>query len=133
MLIMTSVQLALLPSNKTDALPFIDANGTAPKRYARATVQIGATNSSNMYWQEHMVGPLPATNATIIERLTYPFHNSQPGQTAVYPVYVPDDGTNLLFKFGAGVKDISIALFNAVSLCNMAERGMAAKSVADVS
>jgi primary-amine oxidase len=86
-----------------------------------------------MYWQEYMVGPLPATNATIIERLTYPFHNSQPEETAVHPAYVPNDGTNLLFNFGAEVGDISIALFNAVSLCNMGEREMAAKSVADVS
>jgi primary-amine oxidase len=86
-----------------------------------------------MYWHEYMVGPLPATNATIIERLTYPFHNSQPGQTAVHPVYVPNDGTNLLFKFGAEVEDISIALFNAVSPSNIVEGGIAAKSVADVS
>jgi primary-amine oxidase len=109
-------QLALLPPNKTDIVSFLDANATASKRYARATVQIGATNSSDMYWQEYMVGPLPATNGTVIEPLTYPFDNSQPGRITVHPVYIPNDGANFLTKFSADVEDISVALFNTVSL-----------------
>jgi primary-amine oxidase len=83
-------------------------------RYARATVQTGATNSSDLYWQEYVVGPLPVTNATTVEPLTYPFHNSQPGRTALHPAYIPNDGTNFLLKFGADVEDISVALFNSV-------------------
>jgi primary-amine oxidase len=75
-----------------------------------------------MYWQEYTVGPLPAGNATMIERLTYPFHNSQPGRAAVHPVYAPNDGTNLLLKFGAEIEDISMAIFNAVSVSNMSKR-----------
>jgi primary-amine oxidase len=111
----SSVQLALLPPNKTDVLLFMDNDGTALKRYARATVQLGATNSTDMYWQEYMVGPLPATNGTIVESLTYPFHNSQPGRTAVHPVYSPNDSTSFLLKLSEETEDILMALFKTAS------------------
>jgi primary-amine oxidase len=68
-----------------------------------------------MYWQEYVVGPLPATNLTAVEPLSYPFDNAQPGRIAVHPVYIPNDSTNFLTKFSADVEDISMALFNGVS------------------
>ncbi|CAG5184025.1 uncharacterized protein ALTATR162_LOCUS10872 [Alternaria atra] len=110
------VQLALLHPNKTDTLPYLDSNATAPKRYARATVQSGTTNSTEKHWQEYMIGPLPATNATPVEPLTFPFQNSQPGRTPMHPMYSPNEATNFFTRFATETEDISMQLFNTTFL-----------------
>ncbi|KAI5371250.1 hypothetical protein J4E82_010063 [Alternaria postmessia] len=106
------VQLSLLHPNKTDTLPFLDNNATAPRRYARATIQSGTTNSTEKYWQEYLVGPLPATNATAVEPLTFPFQNSQPGRTPMHPLYSPNEASSFFTRFSTEVEDISMQLFN---------------------
>ncbi|KAF1943394.1 amine oxidase catalytic domain-containing protein [Clathrospora elynae] len=107
------VQLSLLLPNKTDVVPYLDSNATAPDRYARATVQLGATNSTDMYWQEYMVGPLPTTNSTHVEPLTYFFNNAQPGRTPVQPIYSPNDAVQFQLKFGSEIEDITKQLWNS--------------------
>lgn len=109
------MQVALLEPNKTETVPFIDGHSNAPRRYARATVQHGATNSSEVYWQEYMVGPLPATNATAVQPLTFPFQNTHPGITTMHKLYSLNEGTNFLVKFGTDHDDIAQRLFNTVS------------------
>ena len=109
------VQLALLQPNKTETVPFLDGYSKAPARYARATVQSGATNSSDMFWQEYMVGPLPATNATTVQPLTFPFQNAQGGKTTIHPLYSANEATNFLVWFGTEHEDISQRLFNTAS------------------
>ncbi|KAK0543019.1 hypothetical protein OC846_006302 [Tilletia horrida] len=53
----------LVPPNKTEAVAYLDANGTKPQRWAKATIMFGATDSP--YVQDFAVGPLPVgENAT---------------------------------------------------------------------
>ena len=68
-----------------------------------------------MYWQEYMVGPLPATNETRAEPLTFPFQNSNAGQTGIHRMYSKNEGTSFLLKFGTEHEDIAQRLFNTVS------------------
>ncbi|CAO2648787.1 Nn.00g097360.m01.CDS01 [Neocucurbitaria sp. VM-36] len=103
-------QITLLQPNKTDVVPFLDSDTREPARYARATVSFGATD---LYWQEFIVGPLPATNSTKIEPLTYPFHNVHPGKTKAHPIYSANDASQFLSNFGSEVEDITKALWNS--------------------
>jgi len=109
------VYITLLHPNKTDVLPFLDGNASAPGRYARATVQTGATNSSSPYWQEYMVGPLTDANSSNVEPLTFPFQNKQPGRTRVDSVMSPNEFGMYLTKFAKEHDDIWQRLFNSVS------------------
>jgi primary-amine oxidase len=86
-----------------------------PSRYARATVMIGATNSTDSYWQEYMIGPLPATNVSDILPLTYPFNSQKPGQTKVHPIFSSTDGSLAVTSLSAQVGDITKAIWNTVS------------------
>ncbi|EUC42223.1 hypothetical protein COCMIDRAFT_29138 [Bipolaris oryzae ATCC 44560] len=114
------VQLALLEPNKTETAKYLDGYGKPPGRYARATVQSGATNTTDMFWQEYMVGPLPATYATTITPLTFPFQNTHAGKTKVHPLYSStNEGTQFLMKFGAAHEDISQRLFNTTFLSGL--------------
>ncbi|KAH7341181.1 copper amine oxidase [Pyrenochaeta sp. MPI-SDFR-AT-0127] len=106
----SSYQLNLLHPNKTDVLPYLDQDAKEPARYARATVQFG---HEDLYWQEYIVGPLPATNITTVEPLTYPFHNAQPGKTKVNSVYSIEDVVQFQYIFSAEVEDITKELWNS--------------------
>jgi hypothetical protein len=107
------MRVNLLHPNKTDVVPFFDSGANEPARYARATVVSG---TEELYWQEYMVGPLPATNMTTIQTLTYPFTNSQPGKTVVNAVYSATDGAQFQEKFGLEVEDITTQLWNTVRI-----------------
>ena len=111
-LILCRYQITVLNPNKTDVLPYLDSDAKEPARYARATVAFGATD---LYWQEFLVGPLPVTNSTKIEPLTYPFHNEQPGITDVHPVYSPTDAVQFQTTFGLEIENITKELWNSVS------------------
>ena len=107
------MRVNLLYPNKTDVVPFLDSGAKEPARYARATVVSG---TEELYWQEYMVGPLPATNLTTIQTLTYPFTNSQPGKTVVNAVYSATDGSQFIEKFGMEVEDITKQIWNTVRI-----------------
>lgn len=111
-----SVQVSLQHPNKTDVLPYLNGNGTDPERFARATIMFGATNSTDMFWQDYLVGPLPATNATNIVPLTFPFNNKEPGKTLVHPIYSPVDGGGFQSKLSSDIEDITKQLWNSVSI-----------------
>jgi primary-amine oxidase len=74
----------------------------------------GATNSTDLYWQEYLVGPLPVTNSTSIVPLTYPFNNNQIGKTAVHPIYSSSDGVLFQTRLSSELEDITKALWNSV-------------------
>ncbi|KAA8623161.1 TynA Cu2+-containing amine oxidase [Pyrenophora tritici-repentis] len=107
------VQISLLHPNKTDVLPFLHGNSSAPGRYARATVQIGATNSSDGYWQEYMVGPLTAADPSTVEPLTYPFQNSEPGKTVMDTAESNNEFGMFITRFAEEHDDIWQRLFNS--------------------
>ncbi|KAH3911953.1 amine oxidase [Parastagonospora nodorum] len=106
------IQITLQNPNKTDVIAYLDHNSTAPSRYARATVVTGATNSTDLFWQEYLVGPLPATNTTNIARLTYPFNNNNPGNTKVHPIYSASDAVQFQTKISSDVENITRELWN---------------------
>ncbi|KAF2821363.1 amine oxidase catalytic domain-containing protein [Ophiobolus disseminans] len=107
------VRITLLSLNKTNVIDFLESGTKAPPRYARVTIQHGATNSTDMFRQEYAVGPLPATNSTSIAPLQYPFNNIQAGKTKVHPVYSPSDGASFLTKLSAEFEDITKELWNS--------------------
>jgi hypothetical protein len=108
------VQITLQHPNKTNVLSYLDGNATEPDRYARATIMFGATNSTDLYWQEYLVGPLPATNSTNIVPLTYPFNNQQPGKTSVHPIYSPSDIVSFQTMLSSEIEEITKELWNSV-------------------
>jgi primary-amine oxidase len=108
------VQVTLQHPNKTEIVPYLDGNATIPGRYARATVMFGATNSTDSYWQEYAVGPLPVTNSSNLTPLTYPFNNQRPGQTRVHPIFSSSDGVLFLTKLSTDIEDITKELWNSV-------------------
>jgi len=111
------VDISLLDANKSDIIAFLDNGAMAPARYARATVHFGATNLTDSFWQEYMVGPLSSANSTKtkVELLTFPFNSSPPGKTKIHPVFSLTDGAAFVTKVSAEVEDITKELFNGVS------------------
>jgi primary-amine oxidase len=67
-----------------------------------------------MYWQEYLVGPLPANNSTDIVPLTYPFNNQKLGVTNVHPIYSTTDGVSFQVKMSSEIEDITKRLWNSV-------------------
>ncbi|KAF2729263.1 amine oxidase catalytic domain-containing protein [Polyplosphaeria fusca] len=104
------VRIQLIQPNKTDVLSYFDGQAKEPARYARATVAFGAPEQP--YYQEYSVGPLPATNNTAVEPLTYLFNNEKPGRTNVSPIFIGGDVTSFIAKFSDEIKDITQALWN---------------------
>lgn len=103
----------LLQPNKSAVLPFLTTPGSQePKRYARATVQYQAP--SEAYNQEYIVGPLPATNATSVRPLTYPFNNKGRGKGRLLSIYAAGSGLGeFLERLANDTEDITRALWNA--------------------
>ena len=102
----------MLQPNKSDALPYLDSGAPAPNRYARATVQFGATVEP--YIQEWMVGPLPITNGTTLcTPLNYIYNKGRGYQR----VYNADAEALAIFNgnVGSEVIDITLRLLNGVS------------------
>ncbi|KAK5162859.1 uncharacterized protein LTR77_011116 [Saxophila tyrrhenica] len=63
--------MQILTPNKTDILQYLDHDGEEPSRYANVVVY---DSKSEQPQKEHLrVGPLPVTNATTWEPLSYPY------------------------------------------------------------
>ncbi|KAF2276554.1 amine oxidase catalytic domain-containing protein [Westerdykella ornata] len=105
-------EIELLSPNKSDVLPWISGEYSAePKRYARATVAYGIPDEP--YFQEYMVGPLPATNVTKLQPLTYPFNSRNPGKTRIPSLILPgQDVASAVLKLGSDIADITRELWN---------------------
>lgn len=92
-------------------LPFLSGDVGEPKRYARATVQFGSFEEP--YLQEYMIGPLPATNATAVQPLSFPFNNNPPGKSRIASILTLDPSPFLL-QLSSDIEDITRELWNTV-------------------
>lgn len=64
-----------------------------------------------------MVGPLPASNVTKLQPLTYPFNSDTPGKTRIPSLTLPgQDIAGFIAKFSNDTENITLALWNTVGL-----------------
>ncbi|KAI0387194.1 copper amine oxidase [Hypomontagnella monticulosa] len=63
--------------NKSDALPYIDGSGQKPLSWARVIIFEGG--KTEPVSQEYMVGPLPVTSETTIQKLDYLYNGGSGG------------------------------------------------------
>ncbi|PKS08571.1 hypothetical protein jhhlp_004957 [Lomentospora prolificans] len=68
-----------LHTNKSDVLPYLESDGCVapPPKYARAIIFRGAIEEPDS--QEYMIGPLPVTSLTKIEKLDYIYNGGSGG------------------------------------------------------
>ncbi|WRT68621.1 uncharacterized protein IL334_005599 [Kwoniella shivajii] len=71
----TIMVIDLLAPNKTDALDYLDKNGTMPERWAIASLLFGATEEP--YAQDWVVGPIPITNDSSYYPYTFGTHTPE--------------------------------------------------------
>lgn len=76
-----AVWIAPINPNKTDALEYLDGNGPAPQRYARASIFFGGhdfakDSEPDGYWQIYQIGPLPATENTEVVEMNWAYTQS---------------------------------------------------------
>ena len=101
----------LLQPNKSDALTYLDSNGLAPVRYARARIAFGAREDA--YVQEFQVGPLPVKNGTTSVQPLRSIFNNGSGR---YNAYNIDQTALVAFyvQLGQEISDITQLLFGGV-------------------
>ncbi|KAF2497656.1 primary-amine oxidase [Lophium mytilinum] len=66
-----------LHTNKSDAIPYLDGDGPAPPKYARAIIFEGGKEVPVS--QEYMIGPLPVGPESTIEKLDYMYNGGMGG------------------------------------------------------
>ncbi|KAL9617134.1 MAG: hypothetical protein Q9160_008077 [Pyrenula sp. 1 TL-2023] len=97
-----------LRPNKTDALQFLDMSGNRPGRYARATIDHGASDPAEI--REYMVGPLPISPKSKIEPLKF-LYNS--GRSATpHSDSNPEGLVIWLKRIGSDIEDITLDLLD---------------------
>ncbi|KAJ4306629.1 hypothetical protein N0V88_001434 [Collariella sp. IMI 366227] len=106
--------LDTLHTNKTSVLPYIDGAATAPPKYARVVIFEGGKDVPVS--QEYMVGPLPVSDKTTLEKYDYAF-NGGSGGTVPFNARYYDGKRNagyepLLKSLMTEVADITKSLFN---------------------
>ncbi|KAK0630517.1 copper amine oxidase [Bombardia bombarda] len=103
-----------LHTNKSEILPYIDGNGPQPSKYARVVIFEGGKEEPIS--QEYMVGPLPVSSSTAIEKLDYIFNGGKGGEVPFNGRYY--DGKRsaatepLLVSVMSSISDITVALFD---------------------
>ena len=89
--------------NKSDALSYLDGNGTEPKRYAHVVLSNSATEDA--HFANILVGPLPINNATAKwSHLDYPFNGGGGGKVRQLD---PDMGARYSRLVGPACTNIS--------------------------
>ncbi|KAH6648202.1 primary-amine oxidase [Truncatella angustata] len=66
-----------VPMNKSEVLPYLDGPGPKPAQYARAIIFEGGKEEPVS--QEYMVGPLPVSSETTIQKLDYLYNGGAGG------------------------------------------------------
>ncbi|KAI2080782.1 hypothetical protein LOZ04_004158 [Ophidiomyces ophidiicola] len=102
------VLVELLQPNKSNALPYLNDNGPAPDRYARAGIQFRATEEP--YVQDFMVGPLPVSSRTTVQPLNY-IYNKGIGKQRIFHTDLEEE-IKFYKRVGASVADITRDLWN---------------------
>lgn len=102
--------------NKTDVLPYIDGDGTKPKPYARVIIFEGGKEEPIS--QEYMVGPLPVSSDTAIQKLDYLYNGGTGGSVPYNGRYFDSVRTAasdpLLVSVMSNITDITTALLGGV-------------------
>lgn len=100
--------------NKTDVLQYLDNGGVAPQRFAHVVLDHRA--STDPYYGDILVGPLPVDNSTTWEALEYPYTRKTQGRVR----NLDADDTKLysdwLYVVSASIMDITLDLWNGTSL-----------------
>lgn len=97
----------LMPPNKTDAVNYLDSNGTAPARYAHVIIDHRATLEP--YYQDVLVGPLPLQNGTTkFEALTYPYTRKTKGQVRNLEADLDSLYSEWMYKVTSSILDITL-------------------------
>ncbi|KAH8586808.1 copper amine oxidase [Bisporella sp. PMI_857] len=111
------VSIDLLQPNKTDVLPYLADTKPAPSRYARAMLMFG--NTKEPYMQEWMVGPLPISNQTKAQPLTFLSTRKSDNKLRVYNADFDAVGTfneNIMSQAANAIKALWNVNPDAVSI-----------------
>nr|XP_031863935.1 uncharacterized protein CI109_000579 [Kwoniella shandongensis]KAA5531007.1 hypothetical protein CI109_000579 [Kwoniella shandongensis] len=103
----TIMVIDLLVPNKTDALAYLDGNGTKPERWVLASLLFGATEEP--YAQDWVVGPLPISEKTTYYPYTFGTHT----EDAKIRIYDMDSAYDLYVNTSMEIKDIISDILNA--------------------
>ncbi|KAK0611635.1 primary-amine oxidase [Immersiella caudata] len=105
-----------LHTNKSAVLPYIDGNGLQPAKFARAVIFEGGRTVPIS--QEYMIGPLPVSNRTRIQKLDYIFNGGKGGtvpfNARFFDLQRDAASEPLLASVMTEVADITTELFGGV-------------------
>jgi len=94
-------------------LPFIDGAGSIPAKYARAIIFEGGKAEPDS--QEYMIGPLPVTPKTTIQKLDYIYNGGKGGSVPYNGRYFDGPRSTatepLIVSIMSNISDITAALF----------------------
>ncbi|KAJ9137572.1 Amine oxidase [Pleurostoma richardsiae] len=114
-----------LHTNKSDVLPYLDGcDKPLPSKYARIVVFEGGKDVPVS--QEYVVGPLPLSESTTIEKLDYIFNGAKGGEVPYNARYFDSKRSAasepLLISVMSNISDITVALFDFVYYGSSDER-----------
>lgn len=102
-----------LHTNKSDVLPFLDGDAAMPAKYARAIIFEGGKEDPDS--QEYMIGPLPVSAETKIQKLDYMYNGGSGGSMPYNARYFDGPRTTasdaLVASVMSNISDITAALF----------------------
>ncbi|KAI1372933.1 copper amine oxidase [Hypoxylon crocopeplum] len=102
--------------NKSDVLPYLDGSGSKPASWARAIIFEGG--KPEPVSQEYMIGPLPMSGETTIQKLDYLYNGGTGGSIPFNGRYFDqkrvDASESLLVSIMSNITDITSALLDGV-------------------
>ncbi|KAK1823601.1 hypothetical protein LTR12_002012 [Friedmanniomyces endolithicus] len=105
----------LMMPNKSDVLPYIDGNATAPTRYAHVVLDLRATGSPT--YSDILVGPLPVTNGTTTwQPLEYPYTRKTGGSIRNLDADSDTIMTDFIYPITANISDITMDLWGGAAM-----------------
>jgi len=100
--------------NKSDVLPYVDGNATAPTRYAHVVLDLRATDSPT--YSDILVGPLPVTNGTTTwQPLEYPYTRKTGGSIRNLDADSDTMMTDFVYPITANISDITMDLWGGAA------------------
>ncbi|KAK0820778.1 hypothetical protein LTR75_001364 [Friedmanniomyces endolithicus] len=105
----------LMMPNKSDVLPYVDGNATAPTRYAHVVLDLRATDSPT--YSDILVGPLPVTNGTTTwQPLEYPYTRKTGGSIRNLDADSDIIMTDFIYPITANISDITMDLWGGAAM-----------------
>lgn len=105
-----------VPLNKSDVIEYLDKSGPKPAQYARAIIFEGGKEEPIS--QEYMVGPLPVSNETTIQKLDYIYNGgtggSIPFNGRTFDALRTAASDPLLIEVMSNITDITMELLGGV-------------------